>query len=141
MTSGQIVNIASIAGRVPTPGSAVYSATKAAVLSFSEALDAELAPRIRVGCVLPTFTRTPLIDGTGDYPRLRVISAEQVADAVVGVLRRHRATTAVPRTLGITAAWPTIPALIPMVVVAWGMLLMLTAIALRMAYHARRMRG
>lgn len=38
-------------------------------------------------------------------------------------------------------AWPTIPALIPMVVVAWGMLLMLTAIALRMAYHARRMRG
>jgi len=38
-------------------------------------------------------------------------------------------------------AWPAIPALIPMVVVAWGMLLMLTAIALRMAYHARRMRG
>lgn len=38
-------------------------------------------------------------------------------------------------------AWPAIPALIPMVVVAWGMLLMLTAIALRMAYHARRMSG
>jgi hypothetical protein len=38
-------------------------------------------------------------------------------------------------------AWPAIPALIPMIVVAWGMLLMLTAIALRMAYHARRMRG
>lgn len=38
-------------------------------------------------------------------------------------------------------AWPAIPALVPMVVVAWGMLLMLTAIALRMAYHARRMRG
>jgi hypothetical protein len=38
-------------------------------------------------------------------------------------------------------AWPAIPALIPMIVVAWGMLLMLTAIALRMAYHARRMGG
>jgi hypothetical protein len=38
-------------------------------------------------------------------------------------------------------AWPAIPALIPLIVVAWGMLLMLTAIALRMAYHARRMRG
>jgi len=38
-------------------------------------------------------------------------------------------------------AWPAIPALIPMIVVAWGMMLMLTAIALRMAYHARRMRG
>ena len=38
-------------------------------------------------------------------------------------------------------AWPAIPALIPMIVVAWGMLLMLTAIALRAAYHARRIRG
>lgn len=38
-------------------------------------------------------------------------------------------------------AWPAIPALIPMIVVAWGMLLMLTAIAIRAAYHARRMRG
>ena len=37
--------------------------------------------------------------------------------------------------------WPAMPALIPLIVVAWGMLLMLTAIALRMAYHARRMRG
>jgi len=37
--------------------------------------------------------------------------------------------------------WPAIPALIPMIVVAWGMLLMLTAIALRTAYHARRVRG
>jgi hypothetical protein len=38
-------------------------------------------------------------------------------------------------------AWPAIPVLIPMIVVAWGMLLMLTTIALRIAYHARRMRG
>lgn len=37
--------------------------------------------------------------------------------------------------------WPAIPELIPMVVIAWGALLMLTAIALRTAYHARRMRG
>jgi hypothetical protein len=33
-------------------------------------------------------------------------------------------------------AWPAIPILIPMIIAAWGMLLMLTAIALRMAYHA-----
>ncbi len=35
---GQIVNIASLAGRIPSPGSAVYSGTKAAVLALSEAL-------------------------------------------------------------------------------------------------------
>lgn len=40
-------------------------------------------------------------------------------------------------------AWtlPAISVLIPIVVISWGMLLMLTAIALRAAYHARRMRG
>ena len=38
-------------------------------------------------------------------------------------------------------AWPAMPALIPIVVIAWGVLLMLTAISLRTAYHARRMRG
>jgi hypothetical protein len=40
-----------------------------------------------------------------------------------------------------TWTWPAIPALIPVIVLAWGALLMLTAIALRTAYHARRMRG
>ena len=42
-SGGVIVNIASLAGRIPMPGSAVYSATKAGVLAFSEALDAELS--------------------------------------------------------------------------------------------------
>ena len=34
---GQIINIASLAGKIPTPGSAVYSATKAGVLALSAA--------------------------------------------------------------------------------------------------------
>jgi len=38
-------------------------------------------------------------------------------------------------------AIPAMPALVPIVVIAWGVLLMLTAIALRTAYHVRRMRG
>jgi hypothetical protein len=36
---------------------------------------------------------------------------------------------------------PDIPFVVPLVVIALGVLLMLTAIALRTAYHARRMRG
>jgi len=38
-------------------------------------------------------------------------------------------------------AWPAMPVLVPLVVIAWGTLLMLTSIALRTAYHARRMSG
>lgn len=41
-TNGRIVNVASSAGFAPMPGFAVYAATKAFVLSFSLALDAEL---------------------------------------------------------------------------------------------------
>lgn len=37
--------------------------------------------------------------------------------------------------------WPQMTVLLPMVTIALGVMLMLTAIALRAAYHARRMRG
>ena len=51
---GGILNVASVAGFMPGPGSAVYYAGKAFVLSFSEALHCELKPRgIRVTCLCP----------------------------------------------------------------------------------------
>lgn len=51
---GGILNVASIAAFLPGPRSAVYYATKAYVLSFSEALHRELAPRgIRVTALCP----------------------------------------------------------------------------------------
>lgn len=37
--------------------------------------------------------------------------------------------------------WPALPMLVPVVVVALGVTLMITAIAFRAAYHVRRMRG
>ena len=42
---GKLLNVASLAAFMPGPGMAIYYATKAYVLSFSEALSAELAPR------------------------------------------------------------------------------------------------
>ncbi len=51
---GGILNVASIAGFLPGPGMAVYYATKAYVLSFSEALHRELAGRgVRVTALCP----------------------------------------------------------------------------------------
>ncbi len=51
---GGILNVASIASFMPGPRSAVYYATKAYVLSFTEALHQELAPRgIRVCALCP----------------------------------------------------------------------------------------
>jgi NAD(P)-dependent dehydrogenase (short-subunit alcohol dehydrogenase family) len=95
---GVIVNIASLAGRIPMPGSAVYSATKAGVLAFSEALDAELAPHgIRVGSVLPSFTNTELIAGTEATGMMKPIQPADVAAAVVRMIDRPKATATVPK--------------------------------------------
>jgi NAD(P)-dependent dehydrogenase (short-subunit alcohol dehydrogenase family) len=108
---GQIVNIASLAGRIPPPGSAVYAGTKAAVIAFSDALDAELAGQgVRVGAVLPSFTNTGLIDGT-TAPKLSApITPEQVAAAVVRMFRRPRAAIAVPRSLAYgSTQWAVMP--------------------------------
>ena len=94
---GVIVNIASLAGRIPMPGSAVYSATKAGVLAFSEALDAELAEHgIRVGSVLPSFTNTQLIDGTEATGLMKPVQPEEVAKAVLKVILKPKLTATVP---------------------------------------------
>lgn len=108
---GQVVNIASLAGRIPPPGAAVYGATKAAVLALTEALDAELAPQgVRVSAVLPSFTNTGLIDGT-TAPRMSPpIQPEEVAEAVLGLVVKHRPVATVPRRLAFSnAVWPLLP--------------------------------
>lgn len=56
---GGILNVSSIAGSGPAPRAATYAATKAFVISFSEALHAELAPQgVTVSCLCPGLTRT-----------------------------------------------------------------------------------
>ncbi|MBB6487099.1 SDR family oxidoreductase [Rhizobium lusitanum] len=57
---GAIVFTSSVADQGGTPGMIVYSATKAAVISFTSGFAAELLPRrIRVNAVSPGFVKTP----------------------------------------------------------------------------------
>jgi NAD(P)-dependent dehydrogenase (short-subunit alcohol dehydrogenase family) len=63
--NGTIVNIASIAGRLAAPGMAVYAAAKHAVVAYSASCRRELAPyNVRVFCVEPGFTETPMVTTT-----------------------------------------------------------------------------
>lgn len=51
--AGAVVNVTSIAARIPIPGMALYTASKAAVEAFSRSIAAEFAPKVRVNCVSP----------------------------------------------------------------------------------------
>ena len=81
---GGLLNVGSTAGFLPGPGSAVYYATKAFVLSFSEALHSEFGPRGIKVCVLcpgPVPTEFAKVAGVEEErkPGLLTRSAEEVA--------------------------------------------------------------
>ncbi len=103
---GHIINMASVAGLVGTPTYSIYAACKFAVRGFSEALRREVAPwKIRVSVIYPGGVATEFGEHAGiqrktkvTTPKFMRLTAEQVAEAVVGLVRRPR------RELVIT--WP-----------------------------------
>jgi NAD(P)-dependent dehydrogenase (short-subunit alcohol dehydrogenase family) len=63
---GWIVNLASIAGTLPTPGLATYGATKAAVISLTRSLNEELdSDGVRAVALCPGFVDTPMAEWSG----------------------------------------------------------------------------
>jgi len=99
---GGLLNVGSMAGFLPGPGMAVYYATKAYVLSFSEALHSELRFRgVRVTVLCPGPVPTEFAERAGVKgglaPGLLTQSAEQVAEAGYRGLMRGRRTV-VPGT-------------------------------------------
>jgi len=57
---GSIVNVASVSGMRPSPGTAAYGAAKAGVLSLTQSLAVEWAPKVRVNAVTAGMIRTEL---------------------------------------------------------------------------------
>ena len=83
---GGVLNVGSVAGFVPGPGSAVYYASKAYVVSFSEALHHELRKcgvRVTVLCPGPVSTEFQARAGITESssPRILDVSAAKVAEA------------------------------------------------------------
>jgi meso-butanediol dehydrogenase/(S,S)-butanediol dehydrogenase/diacetyl reductase len=83
---GVIVNTASLAGKVGAPCLAHYSASKFAVVGFTQALAREVADKgIRVNCVCPGFVRTSMQDREIVWEAaLRGITPEAVVADYVG---------------------------------------------------------
>ncbi|KRB78175.1 short-chain dehydrogenase [Nocardioides sp. Root190] len=108
---GHIINVASAVGRVALPHGATYSASKFAVVGFSEATRAELAPKgIEVTMVLPTVVRTELSAGVPAARGVRPVTAEDVAEVVEAAVLKPRAELWVPRwTQGLSKSTLALP--------------------------------
>jgi short-subunit dehydrogenase len=93
---GRIVNIASIAGLTGIPNLAAYSASKFAILGYSESLALEFSPRIGVGVLCPGPVKTPFFQGEKPgnlFPPLianRLLDADTVAYHAVDLIKRPR---------------------------------------------------
>jgi short-subunit dehydrogenase len=94
--SGAILNVASTAAFQPGPKMAVYFATKAFVLSLTEALHEELKPHgVKVSCLCPGPTRTEFGDvagfgGNGMFERV-AMNAVEVVEAGLNGLDKNKA--------------------------------------------------
>jgi short-subunit dehydrogenase len=104
--SGHIINTASIGGLVATPRGSIYSATKSAVVAFSDALRRELGGTgVHVSALCPGFFPSELtpglqahVDRRADaptYPGLMPVN--YVADQVAGLIRRPRRMLVIPK--------------------------------------------
>jgi hypothetical protein len=85
---GAVLNVSSVGGYFPSANMATYTATKAFILSFSEAIAAELdGTGVHVLCVCPGFTRTEFADELGTdsswVPDFMWMTADEVADEAV----------------------------------------------------------
>ncbi|MEQ1564441.1 MAG: SDR family oxidoreductase [Myxococcota bacterium] len=106
---GHVVNVASVAGRVGVPYTAVYAATKHAVVGLTEAVRHEYRDRgVWFTYVLPSIVRTELTSGLGRLRYPPPIEPEDVAAAIVGALSSHRVDVFVPRFARLSTVLPSL---------------------------------
>ena len=88
--SGQIVNVLSIAAKVPFEASSAYCAAKAGALALTKVLASEVRQRnIRVTAVLPGSVHTPFWDDVPEHPDFeQMLAPEHVADTIVSVCQQ-----------------------------------------------------
>jgi NAD(P)-dependent dehydrogenase (short-subunit alcohol dehydrogenase family) len=105
---GDIVNIGSLSGLGPVPGLSVYAATKAAVVSLTMSVSAEVPRNVRVHAVCPDGVRTALLDGMDEaglgsqltHSGHRVLTVDETADAAVALVGTRRVVRTVPTWRG-----------------------------------------
>jgi short-subunit dehydrogenase len=100
---GCIVNVASIAGMVPLPDEAAYSASKAGLRAFSRAIREE-HPELKISIVSPGPVDTTFFGDVHEVPNIvfsqPMHSAAQVADAILRCVDENPVEIALPGRSG-----------------------------------------
>jgi NAD(P)-dependent dehydrogenase (short-subunit alcohol dehydrogenase family) len=102
---GDVVNTASLSGLGPVPGYAVYAATKAAIVSATMSVSAEVPQAVRVHALCPDGVQTALLDaqdknGLGSqlvHSGGRILTVDETADAAVALIGSRRVVRSLPR--------------------------------------------
>lgn len=95
--SGHIITVASVAGDISSAGTSIYSATKGAVIAFSDGLRREVeASGVQVTAILPGFIQSEMTEGN-PFP---MPPASVVGDLVVRLIRRPVRRAVIPRWYG-----------------------------------------
>ncbi|MGF1539242.1 MAG: SDR family NAD(P)-dependent oxidoreductase [Pleurocapsa sp.] len=88
---GTIVNVSSLMGKVAAPTMSTYSATKFAIVGFTQALRSELAEHnVKVIALLPTLTDTEMARHLKLFRWVMPMTAEKVAQTLVSGLHKNR---------------------------------------------------
>jgi NAD(P)-dependent dehydrogenase (short-subunit alcohol dehydrogenase family) len=102
-SKGQIITLASIAGTIPTPGLAVYGATKAALIAWTSSLNREEAEHgIRATAISPGFVATRMTEWTGlpDEEQIQPADVVALVRAVLGLSPMARVPNIVIERVG-----------------------------------------
>ena len=113
---GHIINIGSMAGKIPTPKSAVYAATKAAVIAYSDALRMELRPAgvyvtsVNPGPVKTDFFKTAHAEDYEQKVDLFAINPDHLARQIVAAFGRPVREINAPFVMAVAAkVYPLFP--------------------------------
>ena len=100
---GTLVGIASVAGFRGLPGAGAYSASKAAAISYLEALRVELrGSGVKVVTICPGYIKTPMTS-INPYPMPFILNADEAASKIACAIKRQSAFVVIPWQMNIVA--------------------------------------
>ncbi len=100
---GQLVVISSVAAFRGLPGGSAYSASKAAIATYAEAIRAEIGSAIKVTTIFPGFIDTPINQSNPNRPFL--ITAERGAKLIADKIERGVQSAVVPAFPWVLVKW------------------------------------